>query len=72
MDTEIGDISRVTIFYYDDDELLNDALYSEATINDTYNIHAVHNLSIGWTNTFVIKSYHAQGAPKIYDPKKST
>lgn len=33
MDTEIGDISRVTIFYYDDDELLNDALYSEATIN---------------------------------------
>lgn len=42
MDTEIGDISRVSIFYYDDAELLNDALYSEATINGTYNVKAVH------------------------------
>jgi hypothetical protein len=29
-------------------------------------------LKIGWTNTFVIKSYHALGMPKAYIPGKST
>jgi hypothetical protein len=71
MDTEIGDISRVSIFYYDDEELMTDALYSPVKINSTSNINAVHNLSIGWVNTFVIQSYLYKMVPKNYNNNKT-
>jgi hypothetical protein len=73
MGTEIGDISRAVVYYYDDAELLNDMLYSQVTIDSsTYNTKAEHDLLVGVEKRFVIKSYNYKDEPKNYIPNKST
>lgn len=55
----------MVIYYYDDETIMNDASVTDMAVNNTYNVSKTHNLPIGWTNTFNIRSYNDFNNPKI-------
>ncbi|CDW86507.1 keratin-associated protein 10- [Stylonychia lemnae] len=62
--TEIGYNNRVIIYYYDDEVNMNDAYFTQVTINNLYNNQKELSMLIGDDNTIRIFSYHGKGTKK--------
>ena len=70
LNTELGDIAKMVVYYYDDEFLMNDVGATDISINGTYNIYSAPQqnksipLVVGLNYTFFIRSYLYYNMPK--------